>query len=105
MPMSSLRRLARGDLGSVLPEGGRLDEVEIAHHEPLQMRHRRALELAVRRSDDGILAEQEIALDLVVEHVEDRLVVAVIAADARQPPETVIVFGGGGVAPPRLQAG
>ena len=80
-----------------------LDEVEIADHEPLQVGHRLALQLAVRRTDNGILAEEEISLDLVVEHVDDRLVIAVIAADARQPFETVIVVCGGGVAPPRLQ--
>ena len=103
MPMSSLRDSPVAISGPSFQKVAELDEVEISHYQPFQMRHRRALELAVGRSHDRILAEEEIAFDLVVEHVEDRLVVAVVATDTGQPPERVIVFGGCGVAPPRLQ--
>ena len=50
---------------------------EIADHQPLQVRHAHPLHPAVRRTDGRVLAEQEVALDLVVEHVHHGLVRAV----------------------------
>ncbi len=95
--------LARGDLRAVLPPGGRLDEVEVPHHQPLQVGQAETLHAAVGRPDGRVLAEQEVALDLVVEHGGHGLVGTV---GARQPGQVVVgpvVVGPGGVAPPRLE--
>ena len=76
-------QFAGRDLGAVLPPRRRLDEVEVADHEPLQVSHAEALQAPVGRPDRGILAQQEVTLDLVVEHSHDGLVGAVRAGQPR----------------------
>jgi hypothetical protein len=56
----------------------------------------------VGRADRRVLAVQEEAADLALEHVERRLVRGVVAADAGQAVEAEPVVRGGRVAEPRL---
>ncbi len=92
-----------GDFGPVLPPGGRFDQVEVAHHQPLEMRHAQPLHPAVRRTDRGVLAEQEVALDLVGQHAHHGLVGAVRAGQSGQVVVGPVVVRGGRLAPPRLE--
>ena len=85
--------LAGLDLGRVLPEGRALDLEEVAHHEPVEVGHAESLRLAVRRPDGRVLAEQEVALHLAVDHVEHGAVGAVVAGDLRQVVEAEVVLG------------
>lgn len=84
-----------GDFGPVLPPGGRFDQVEVAHHQPLEMRHAQPLHPAVRRTDRGVLAEQEVALDLVGQHAHHGLVGAVRAGQSGQVVVGPVVVRGG----------
>jgi hypothetical protein len=59
--------------------------------------------LPLRRADGRVLPEQEVALDLVVEHVEHCAVGAVVAADARQPVVAVAVLRRRWLAEPGLE--
>ena len=81
----SLRHdLAGLDLRAVLPERGALDHEQVADHQPVQVGHAEPLRPAVRRADRRVLAEQEVALDLPVDHVEHLLVGAVVAGQPGQ---------------------
>ena len=91
--MSSRAQFAGCDLRAVLPPGGRLDEVQVAHHQPLQVRHAQALHPAVGRADGRVLAEQEVALHLVLEHVHHRLVGAVRSGQPGQVVVGPVVLG------------
>ena len=77
--ISGRRQLAGLDLGRVVPERRALDLDEVAHDEPVEVRQREPVQLRVRRADRRILAEEEEALDLAVEHVERGLVRGVVA--------------------------
>ena len=85
-------QLAGFDLRRVVPEGRALDLDEVAHDEPLETGEGQSLQLRVRRSDRRVLAEQEEALDVSLEHVERGLVRAVIAVDTRQEVEAKVVL-------------
>ena len=91
------------DFRRVLPERGALDLVEVTDDEPVEARKREPLQLCVRRADARVLAEEEEALDLAVEHVERGLVGRVVAADLRQVVEAEVVLLGRAPAPERLQ--
>ena len=73
------RDLAALDLGRVVPEGGRLDLDEVAHHEPVEAAQRRAVVAAVGGPDRRVLAHDEQALDRPVDHPRQRRVVGVVA--------------------------
>ena len=44
VPMSSVRSSPGLDLGAVLPERGALDQREVAHDEPVEVRHAETLQ-------------------------------------------------------------
>jgi hypothetical protein len=76
-------QLPRLDLRAVVPEGRGLDLDEVAHHEPVELGKCEPICLAVRRADGGILARDDVALDLAVEHLLHGPVVRVVVVDAR----------------------
>ncbi len=91
------------DLRAVLPPGGRLDHVQVTHHQPLQMGHAKPLQPAVGRAHCGVLPKDEVALHLVLEHAHSGLIGAV---RPRQPRKVIIgpvVVRGRGFTPPGLQ--
>ena len=96
-------QITGGDFGAVFPPGGRLDHVEVADHQPLQVRHTHALHSAVGRSDRRVLAQHEVAFDLVFEHCHHGLVGAVRAGQPRQVVVSPVVVRAGGVTPPSLE--
>ena len=79
------------DLRRVVPERRRLDLRQVAHDEPVELRECKAVELRVRRADGRVLAEDDVALRLAVEHVEHRAVRRMVARDPRQVVEEVVV--------------
>ena len=91
------------DLRPVLPPGGGLDELEVAHDQPVEVGHAQALHLGVGRPDGGVLAEQEVALALARDLGHHRLEGAVAAGQPRQVVEAEAVVRGRRVAPPRLE--
>ena len=101
--MSSRADLAGLVLGRVLPERRRLDRLEVAHHQPVELGQREPHQLAVRRADGRVLPDAEHALHPAVEHLQHHRVVRVVAVDARQVAEAELVVLGRRVAPPGLQ--
>ncbi len=95
--------LAGRDLGAVLPERGALDHEQVADHQPVEVGHAQPLGPAVRRTDRRVLAEQEVPLDLAVDHVQDLLVRAVVAGHPGQVAVAEVVVGRGRVTPVRLE--
>ena len=92
VPISSVLRLAGLDLGAVVPEGRGLDLDEVAHDEPVELREPESLRAAVRRADRRVLAGDDVALHLPVEHLLHGPVVRVVVVDARQPVEAELVL-------------
>src|SRR6202035_6090458 len=72
-------------------------------HQPVQAGQGQPLEPAAGRAHGRVLAEQEVPLDLLVDHVEDGPVGAVVAGDPGQVAEAEVVVGGGGAAEPGLE--
>ena len=95
--------LAALDLGPVLPERRALDLGEVAHDEPVEPRHRQPVDPRVRVPDRRVLAEQQVPLDLAVEHAEDALVRGVVTGDPRQVVKAEVVRRGRAFAPPGLE--
>ena len=96
-------QLARFDLGTVLPERGRFDHVEVANDKPLEVAQRLAVQATVRAPDRGVLAEHEVAVHLVLEHELQGLVGTVRTGESRQVVEVEVVLLSRGLAPPRLE--
>ena len=84
--------LARLDLRTVFPERRALDLDEVAHHQPVQVGHAEPLQTPVCRADRGVLAQQEVAEHLAVDHVHHSAVRAVVAIDAWHVVEAVVVL-------------
>ena len=84
-------QLAGLDLRAVLPPRRALDQREVAHDEPVELRHPQPLHARVRRADGRVLAEQEVALAVPVELRHDGVVGAVAAGQARQVVEAEVV--------------
>ena len=61
-----------------VPEGGGLVQPVVLHHQPLELAHRRALQLGVERRR-RVLADAEHALDLAVVHRDEHRHVRVVA--------------------------
>ena len=87
-------QLSGFDLRRVVPEGRRLDLDDVADDEPVELREREPVRLRVRVPDGGILAGEEVALDLAVEHLLRRPVDGVVVVDARQLLEQPLVLLG-----------
>ncbi len=85
-------------LGAVLPPGRRLDEGEVADHQPVQVGHPQPLQPGVGGADGRILTEQEVALADAVQLGEHGVVGAVRAGQPRQMVEAEVVVGSGRVA-------
>jgi hypothetical protein len=95
--------LAGVDLRRVLPERGRLDHREVADDHPVELGHREPHQPPVRHRHGGVLAEQEVAGHLALDHVQRGAEDAVVAVDAREVVEAVVVVGGGALAPVLLE--
>ena len=95
--------LARLYLGAVQPPRGALDHGQVAHDQPVQVRHPEPLHLAVGGPDSRVLPGQEVALHAAVELALDGLVGAVIPGDARQVVEAELVLRRRRLPPPRLE--
>ena len=96
-------QLARLDLRAVVPERRRLDLDEVADDEPVELREREPVRLAVRRADRRIFARDDVALDGALQHLLHGPVGRVVVVDPRQVVEAEVVRLGRGRAPPRLQ--
>jgi hypothetical protein len=79
------------DLRCILPEGGAFDHGHVADYQPVQFGQAQPLQAAVRRAHSGILAQQEIAEHLPVDHVHDGPVGTVVPVDPRQVVEAELV--------------
>ena len=95
--------LAGLDLRSVLPERGTFEHGEIADHQPVELGQPKALQPRVRRPDRRVLADQEIAEDLAVDHVQDGAVRAVVSVDPGQVVVAEVILRCGLVAPVLLE--
>ncbi len=96
-------QLAGLDLRAVLPPRRRLDQVEVADHEPVQLGHPQALHPRVGRADGRVLPKEEVAHAPAVHLVHDGLVGGVVAGDPREVVEPVVVLGGGRGTPVGLE--
>src|SRR5437868_11074796 len=57
-------QLALLDLGTVMPERGRLDPDDVAHDEPVELCEPEPMQLPVRVTHRRVLAREDVALDL-----------------------------------------
>ena len=64
------RSALAGSISGASPERRRLDLDQVAHHQPVELRQRLAVQLGVRRADGRVLAHDEVALDLAVGHAQ-----------------------------------
>ena len=96
-------QLARGDLRTVLPPRGGFNEVEVPHHQPLQVGHTQPLQPPVGRANRRVLAQHEVTLDLVLEHCHHGLVGAVGAVEPGHVVVGPAVVLPGGIPPPGLE--
>ena len=96
-------QLAGLDLRAVLPERRRLDHLQVADDEPVEVGQAEPLHLAVGRADRGVLPHQEVALAAPLDLRLHGRVRRVVTGQPRQVVEAEVVLGGGGVAPVRLQ--
>ena len=87
----------------VLPEDGALGLEPVEHDEPFQVAQAGAVQPRVQAAAARVLAEEEVALQLAARHAVEGRQLRVIALDARQPAETEVVLGLGGVSVPRLE--
>ena len=103
VPISAVTSSPLSTSGPSYQKDGALDLLEVANDQPVEGGEGLPVQARVGGADRRVLAEQEVALDLAVEHVERRLVGGVAAVDPRQVVEAVVVVGGRGSAEPGLQ--
>ncbi len=87
----------------VLPEGGALGLEPVEHDEPFQVAQPGAVQPRVQAAAARVLAEEEVALQLAPGHAVEGRQLRMVAFDARQPAEPVVVLRSGGVPVPRLE--
>jgi hypothetical protein len=96
-------RLPRLVLGRVLPERRRLDHLQIADDQPVELCQGQADQLRVGGAHGRVLSHAEHAPHPAVEHLQHHGVVGMVAVDPRQVVEAEVVLLAGRVSPPRLQ--
>ena len=97
--------LAAGDLRCVAPELRGLGGCEVADYDPLRRAEALSVKGSVHRPDGGVLAHDEVPLDLSIGHVCHGHHVRVVSREGGEVVVTEGVFLSGRVTPPRLQQG
>ena len=93
------------NLRRILPEGRSLDLLEVTYHKPLQRSQATALHTAVGLCHRWVLAKDNVALNLVLEHGHERLIGGVRTRDAWHEVVAPLVVLGRSIAPVGLHEG